>query len=436
MWIDFFWKANFAISLLVIALLLSAHMPKKRYYWVKWCFFIIVQIGLSLLIFGNWEVERVILLRELIIDKIATYLIGGMVILQIRMTNEVRFGDALYIFVTAYCLQKMDFSVYMIVDNSLALIGAPHSNPFNNVLMYLIVLSVFCIIIYIFLLRFIDDRGYLNFEKRKTTLIALFILFLEDVIDGYMFISDASYHVGGTLIVSRIYSIFFNIVMLAMLFNLIGKKQLQTENNVLENMLGKRDEQYQFSKDLIDSINVKSHDMKKQLSYLKGNSAIHATSIEEIESSVQAYETVVNTDHATLSTILTEKSVACRKHNIPFSCIADGRTIDFMKELDIYTLFANLLDNAIEASLKLPIEGRSISLIVKTQNQFLSIREENYYAGELKVQDGQLLTTKDDGMNHGFGSKSMKMIIEKYEGSMTMKMKDGTFQLNILIPIP
>lgn len=45
-------------------------------------------------------------------------------------------------------------------------------------------------------------------------------------------------------------------------------------------------------------------------------------------------------------------------------------------------------------------------------------------------------TTTKDRLNHGFGTKSMRIIVGRYGGTMTMGADDETFYLNILIPIP
>lgn len=435
-WIASFWKVNFVISLITIQFFLCIHLKKKPLSLLKWSLFTAMELTLSLLVLGDWEVEGIIDLRELINDKVWTYFIGGMTVIQMWVSYEAKLWNFVYLYVTSYCLQKMEFSLFMIVENILSLYFSQTGNPNSRIMIYVFLLIVFCALIFVFLLKSIDDKEYLNFDKKKTTVIALIILLSEDVIDAYMFISDTHYHVGGTLIVSRIYSIFFNIVVLAMLFNLIGKKVLQTEKNVLEAMLDKRNEQYSFSKAMIDAINIKSHDLKKQINYLKHQEKSKGFILDEIENTITSYDAIVNTENITLSTVLTEKSIQCKNRNISFSCIADGGSMGFMSEIDIYTLFANMLDNAIEATMKLPEQKRSISIIVKTQDQFLSIREENYYNGVRKLKDGRLITTKDKVLNHGFGTKSMGLIVDKYEGDLTIRLTEDTFKLNILIPIP
>ena len=115
---------------------------------------------------------------------------------------------------------------------------------------------------------------------------------------------------------------------------------------------------------------------------------------------------------------------------------ATGNDMDFIKEIDIYTLFANLMDNAIEASEHVSEEKRYIEVVIKTQKKFLSIHIENYFSGEIYKRDGRIMTIKPDKDYHGFGVSSMKQIVEKYQGDMAFNTSNQIFKVNILFPIP
>ena len=54
----------------------------------------------------------------------------------------------------------------------------------------------------------------------------------------------------------------------------------------------------------------------------------------------------------------------------------------------------------------------------------------------MKFVDGLPVTTKNDLGYHGFGTKSMRYIVDKYNGVMNLGVKDGMFFLNIVIPEP
>jgi len=129
------------------------------------------------------------------------------------------------------------------------------------------------------------------------------------------------------------------------------------------------------------------------------------------------------------------KSVACLESNINFTCVADGTLIDFMSVMDICSIFGNPLDNAIESvrEIKNP-EMRLIKLVVVAQNDLLIIRFENYFENHLKYENGQLATTKHDRFSHGYGIKSIKSVVDKYEGNVNINTEHNWFKLAILIP--
>ena len=105
--------------------------------------------------------------------------------------------------------------------------------------------------------------------------------------------------------------------------------------------------------------------------------------------------------------------------------------------MDIASLFGNALDNAIEATSKLPnADQRLIKLALYAQNQFTVVRIENYYDSRLKKDaDGNLRTTKrDDRHRHGFGVKSIRHIAQQYGGEVTIRTEDHWFVLTVLIP--
>jgi hypothetical protein len=62
------------------------------------------------------------------------------------------------------------------------------------------------------------------------------------------------------------------------------------------------------------------------------------------------------------------------------------------------------------------------------------LETENYYENKLRYYNGQLLTTKGNQEYHGFGLKSIKSSVEKYNGSLTINTENNWFTILILIP--
>ena len=62
------------------------------------------------------------------------------------------------------------------------------------------------------------------------------------------------------------------------------------------------------------------------------------------------------------------------------------------------------------------------------------IRIENYFEGDLRVHDGDFLTTKEDEKSHGYGIKSIKYTAARYDGVVSINAENNWFELKILIP--
>ena len=198
-------------------------------------------------------------------------------------------------------------------------------------------------------------------------------------------------------------------------------------------------QEYLQSKENIESLGRLAHDLKHQIAALRAEvDPEHAAAgFEQLEKSVQRYSAQQHTGNPVLDVILTTKERTCADRGITFTAVADGSLLDGMSSMDIASLFGNALDNAIEATLKLPNpEQRLIKLALFEQNHFIVIRVENYYDSRLsKDADGNLRTTKrDDQHRHGFGVKSIRHIAQQYGGEVTIRTDNHWFVLTALIP--
>lgn len=215
-------------------------------------------------------------------------------------------------------------------------------------------------------------------------------------------------------------------------FQELQKKNEQTENEAIRRISRETFEMYNSLKENMDAINVKCHDLKHRLT--TGNIGNDNWSRELIDS-IDIYDRTIQTGNEELDTVLMYHQLQCHNNGITFSCVADGSKLSFMELSDIYTLFGNAMSNAEEYLVKLPKEKRLIRMYIKVSNSFMLLHFENYFEGELNIKDGIPVTVKDDVENHGFGVKSMKMVAEKYGGSMDIRAENHLFQLNFCFPL-
>lgn len=178
------------------------------------------------------------------------------------------------------------------------------------------------------------------------------------------------------------------------------------------------------------------HDMKNHLLLLQaqtGNGQEVQDSIRELKGQIQEYENYHHTGNEFLDIIIRDKAKAAQRKNIDFSAAIAFEAGSFIEPLDISTIFGNALDNAIEASEKLPEDRRLITVRANRMRDMLVIAIENNAPAAPGEPQG---TTKKDTFAHGFGLSNLKNAVEKYDGQYSAKFENGVFTLNILIPIP
>lgn len=235
--------------------------------------------------------------------------------------------------------------------------------------------------------------------------------------------------------------IFINIIsvllsLLALVVSMCQMRQAESKRKaqIAEQLLHAERSRYALEKETVEAINIRCHDIKHQIAAL--GDIGRRKELREIGELVNIYDCGLKTECAALDVVLSGKSLMCVGKQIVLTCVADGRRLGFMEDADIYALFGNILDNAIEAVEWLTEwDKRLISLTIHTHGDFLTIDQQNYYDGVLIMERGLPVTTKEDKRFHGFGLQSIKMLTDKYGGDMRVQAGGGIYQLSIMFPI-
>lgn len=150
---------------------------------------------------------------------------------------------------------------------------------------------------------------------------------------------------------------------------------------------------------------------------------------------IEIYDVNIDSGSETLNTILMEKALYCKTHDIHWSCVADGEGLNQLDVVDLYTLMGNALDNAIEAVMQIEKkENRYILVRVYRRGNMNVITVENAYQGHIQIEDHLPITSKSDAYNHGIGLKSVKHIVNKYQGGFYLSTDNQVFLLTITLP--
>lgn len=213
----------------------------------------------------------------------------------------------------------------------------------------------------------------------------------------------------------------------------------RAEVTAIDEMLRRQHGQYLQSKRSIEIVNRKYHDLKHQIGVIRaeGDPGLRADYLDSLEASVSGYAAQADTGNGVLDVILTTKSLECAERGIDLTYVADGAVLDFMSAMDVSAVFGNALENAIDGVLAVPEpEKRLIKVALFARDRFVMMTFENYFSGELRTEDGDIVTRRSDRDRHGYGLKSIRHTAEKYGGSMTVNTEDRWFVLRVLVPMP
>ena len=104
-------------------------------------------------------------------------------------------------------------------------------------------------------------------------------------------------------------------------------------------------------------------------------------------------------------------------------------------QVSLCSIFANTLDNAIEASRKIPEpEKRSISVKARiADNGFFSYEIKNEKRNKVLMEKGNYISDKKNKSEHGLGLSNVQRTVEKYNGTLHISYDDTSFTVVILI---
>ena len=221
--------------------------------------------------------------------------------------------------------------------------------------------------------------------------------------------------------------------LMALMIQLVLSKtvELEHENQTISLLWQEDRKQYELSKKTMDIINIKYHDLKHTLRDMK----LPEEEVKSIKDAVRVYGSRIKTGNEALDILLTENTLRCSDEGIVLTYTGQGTDFSFMNTADVYSLFGNAISNAVEAVQKLEDpEKKVIDILSERRGELISIHVSNFFNGELEISDGLPVTSKkeEEGF-HGYGMKSMKLIAEKYGGSLSTAVEGELFHLNIYL---
>ncbi len=208
----------------------------------------------------------------------------------------------------------------------------------------------------------------------------------------------------------------------------LERKNLQLQKNYYEELEHSQNQIRKFR-----------HDMNNHLSVV-GNllNDGNLSEAKEYFSSISGYMQTTNRkfcQNSVVNAVINAKYQIMTNTSIDTFINIDIDKMLFIDDISLCTIFANTLDNAIEACCKIDdIAKRKLELRCRyTENGYFSFELMNSKINEIHEKKGRFLSDKEDQDSHGIGISSIKEIVNKYAGTLNISYDKEWFKVVILI---
>ena len=285
-----------------------------------------------------------------------------------------------------------------------------------------------CVLVRYTVARLMPDEGLYRIGPRQLLSAALL---------GGMFIFQffalmstlQNKSVGLSLVAPAFLTQLYCLTLLYLQTELFKKSAMQKEMDTLNLLYERQRQQYQIARQNVQIINRKCHELKVQIADLRRlNPDAAAQNVTEAERAVQLYDATADTGNEVLDVVLTEKAMLCEAQHITLNCVADGSAVTFVEPGDLYALFSNALDQAIDtAARQMDEPRRMIDLLVCKRQGFIVINV---------IAPAVTETPTRTARQHHYEQKVMRRIVQKYNGTMTKENQNTLSAVKIVLPPP
>lgn len=230
-----------------------------------------------------------------------------------------------------------------------------------------------------------------------------------------------------------------NIIVFYLINDIVEREMKLHENKVFKIQAKNQLEMYRSISENFDSQKRKTHEYKNQILCIE--SLIDKKQYKKLEEYVKkiygflnSEPDAINTNNVIVNAILNTKYQEADTKGIVFVFRVNDLSELKIKDEDVVTILANLLNNAIEAC-ETCEDKKVIRFKFVKEDDMIIIAVKNTFNYDVIYENGEIKSTKTSSVDeHGVGIKNVLKIIDKYNGSYVIEDKDKEFFFSIIIP--
>ncbi len=154
--------------------------------------------------------------------------------------------------------------------------------------------------------------------------------------------------------------------------------------------------------------------------------------LKEFDSMLEEVTAVSFCDNKIVNELLTIYAARCQKNGFKLRAKADVPERFPMQEIELTSLVANALENALEAQDGIPVEKRYIQFELTYDGRKMKLMTKNPCSDNIVfMENGLPQSTK--AIQSGIGTRQIKTIASKYGGAASFSVENGTFILKAVM---
>lgn len=242
-----------------------------------------------------------------------------------------------------------------------------------------------------------------------------------------------------TLTISTAF-LFSNVALMGIIARIMKEEKIRIEYEIIKEKINAQHKYYLSMKESQDKIKRLYHDMNNHIMCIQniyGENEQANRYIRDIKKKIEDCRYTIDSGNMILDVILKEKKDICDKNNIDIIIDINFSNCDFIDSADVCSIFSNMLDNAIEACMKIDYKDKKRKIVLRGTivKKMFVIRCENTKVNNIKSIGGRLVTDKKDSFVHGIGIHSIKSSVENYYGNVEIISDEDIFKMLIYIPL-
>ena len=141
----------------------------------------------------------------------------------------------------------------------------------------------------------------------------------------------------------------------------------------------------------------------------------------------------IDCGHVVVNAVLSQKMSRCARSGVPLTIDAHLPPRLPIRDSDLCSLIANLLDNALEGSLG--EESPAVTIHAACVKNYLRVTVKNRVSHDVLAENPHLSTTKENNADHGVGIRVIRQIVERYDGMLDFSMQGEWFIADALLKL-